>query len=121
MNKAEIKQLYLKGYNAVEISKKVSASVEAVRKCIQRNFKDLKYEHDIAVIQRKEQLRAINYESNRYISDRAFILSNRSIYKTLSNGDIVLNKDIAGIVTTDTPKRLINDNKCRELKGWFYV
>lgn len=115
MDKAVVKQLYLKGCNAVEISKKISVSVEAVRKCIQRNFKDLKHEHDIAVIQRKEQLKSINYESNRYISDRAFILSNRSIYKTLSNGDIVLNKDIAGIVTTDTPKRLINENKCREL------
>lgn len=115
LKKEEVKQLYLKGYNAVEIAKKVSSSTEAVRKCIQRNFGNLKLKHEIAVIQRKEELKAIKYESNRYINDRAFILSNRSIYKTLSNGDIVLNKDIAGIVTTDTPKRLINENKCREL------
>lgn len=111
LNKKEVKQLYLKGYNAVEISKKTSVAVETVRKCIQRNFGNLKYNHDIAVIQRREALKAANYESNKYISDRSFILSNRSIYKTLPNGDIVINKDIAGIVTKDTPKRLINENK----------
>lgn len=58
----------------------------------------------------------INYAFSRVIFN--FIYSNsiiKAFYKTLSNGDIVLNKDIAGIVTTDTPKRLINENKCREL------
>lgn len=109
--KDKVRKLYLKGYNAAEISKNLDVSIETVRKCIQRNFKDLKRVHEIAIIQRKEALRAIKYESNRYISDREFILRNRSVYKTLSNGDIVLNKKVSGIITNDTPIRLINENK----------
>lgn len=112
LNKDIIKNLYLKGYNATEISKKVSSNVETIRKCIQRNFGDSKLKHEIAVIQRKEELKATNYEANRYINDRSFILKNRSIYKTLPNGDIVLNKEVAGVVTWDTPRRLTNENKC---------
>lgn len=112
LNKEIVKSFYLKGYNAVEIAKKVCSNVETVRKCIQRNFGDLKLKHDIAVIQRKEELKATNYEANRYISDKSFILKNRSIYKTLPNGDIVINKDVAPVVTWDTPRKLVNDNKC---------
>ena len=96
----------------VAFFQKVSYNTEAVRKCIQRNFGNLKLKHEIAVIQRKEELKATNYESNRYISDRAFILKNRSIYKTLPNGDIVINREVAPIVTWDTPRRLVNENKC---------
>lgn len=112
LDKELVKSFYLQGYNAVEIAKKVSSNTEAVRKCIQRNFGDLKLKHEIAVIQRREELKATNYESNRYISDRAFILKNRSIYKTLPNGDIVINREVAPIVTWDTPRRLVNENKC---------
>lgn len=111
LNKDRIKELYIKGYNAVEIAKKVSGTKDAVRRCIQRNFGHLKQKHEIAVAQRKETLRAINHESNRYLSDRAFVLKNRSIYETLPNGDIVLRKEAKGIVTMDTPRRLVNENK----------
>lgn len=112
LDKEKIRVFYLNGYNAVEIAKKLSEEIEAVRKCIQRNFGDLKHEHEIAVLQRKEEIKATNYEANRYISDRSFILKNRSIYKTLPNGDIVLNKEVAGVVTWDIPRRLANENKC---------
>lgn len=112
-----VKSFYLQGYNAVEIAKKVCSNTETVRKCIQRNFGNLKLKHEIAVIQRKEELKATNYESNRYISDRAFILKNRSIYKTLPNGDIVINREVAPIITWDTPRRLVNENKCMV---WFF-
>lgn len=112
IDKEIVRSFYLQGYNAVEIAKKVSSSTEAVRKCIQRNFGALKLKHEIAVIQRREELKATNYESNRCISDRAFILKNRSIYKTLPNGDIVINKEVAPVVTWDTPRRLVNENKC---------
>lgn len=111
LDKEKIKKLYLQGYNAAEISKSLNLKIEAVRKCIQRNYADLKQKHEIAVVQRKEALRAINYESKRYISDRAFILKNRSVYRTLANGDIVIDKEVAGTITTDTPIRLINENK----------
>lgn len=112
LDREDVKVLYLKGYNAVEISKKLHSTTDAVRKCIQRNFWAYKHEHDVALTERKEEQRAVNYESKQYISDRAFILKNRSIYKTLSNGDIVLNKEVSGTVTWDTPRRLVNENKC---------
>lgn len=112
LNKEAVKALYLKGYNAVEISKKIDGEVEAIRKCIQRNFSNLKQRHELAVTQRKEEVKAVKYEANRYMSDRTFILKNRSVYITLGNGDIVLNKEVAGTITWDTPKRLVNENKC---------
>lgn len=110
-DKKVIKELYLKGYNAKEIAAKTQCGVESVRKYIQRNLNDLKYKHDLAVTARKETIKAINYESNRYISDKAFILKNRSIYKTKTDGDIVINKKVAPVVTWDTPRRLTNEYK----------
>lgn len=112
LDKDLVRSFYLKGYNAVEIAKKVSSNTETVRKCIQRNFGNLKLKHEIAVLQRKEELKATNYEANRYMSDKSFVLKNRSIYKTLPNGDIVINKEVAPVVTWDTPRRLVNENKC---------
>lgn len=112
LNKEIVKEMYIKGYNAVEIAKKLHENTEAIRKCIQRNFDNLREKHDIAVIQRKEEAKAIRYEANRYMSDKSFIIKNRSIYKTLPSGDIVLNKEAAGAVTWDTPRRLVNENKC---------
>jgi uncharacterized protein YjcR len=111
LDRENVRVLYLKGYNAVEIARKLQASTEAVRKCIQRNFWACRNEHEIAANERKEEAKAINYESKQYMSDRSFIMKNRSIYKTLPNGDIVLNKEVAGTVTWDTPKRLINQYK----------
>lgn len=112
LNKENVRELYLKGFNAVEISKELNAEVESIRKCIQRNFNNLKRNHEISIIQRKEEIKATNYEAKRYMSDRSFILKNRSVYVTLPSGDIVLNKKAAGTVTWDTPRRLVNQNKC---------
>lgn len=109
LDKEVVRELYLKGYNAVEIAKKLHGETESVRKCIQRNFGDLKWKHEVAVSQKREEAKAVKYESNRYISDRSFILKNRSVYKTLTNGDIVLNREISGAVTWDTPRRLANE------------
>lgn len=106
-----ILELYLQGYNATEIAKKLNKSVEAIRKCIQRNYSHLKERHKISTIARKETVRAVNYEANKFISDRSFIKKNRSIYRTKENGDIVVNKKVAPVVTWDTPRRLKNENK----------
>lgn len=112
LDKDRVKELYLHGYNAVEIAHRLKAKTEAVRKCIQRNFNTFdKEKHEEALRIRREVIRAANKESTKYISDRSFILKNRSIYKTLSNGDIVLNKEVSGPVTWDTPRRLVNINK----------
>lgn len=112
LDKDRVKELYLQGYNAVEIAHRIKAKTEAVRKCIQRNFNTFdKERHEEALRIRREVIRATNKESTKYISDRSFILKNRSIYKTLPNGDIVLNKEVSGPVTWDTPRRLVNTNK----------
>lgn len=105
-----IEKLYLDGYNASQIANKLKMNIETIRKCIQRNFSHLKRKHEIAIIQKRETLKAINYETNKYMGDSVFIKKNRSIYKTKSNGDIVINKKVAPVVTWDTPERLINDN-----------
>jgi predicted DNA-binding protein YlxM (UPF0122 family) len=111
IEKNKVKEYYLSGYNAKEISKKLNYDVEAVRKCIQRNFKELKLEHDISVIAKRETIKATNYEANKFISDRSFIMKNRSIYKTKQDGDIVVNRMVAPIISWDTPQRLSNENK----------
>lgn len=109
--KKEIEVLYLTGYDASEIAKKLKINVEAVRKCIQRNFSHLRCKHRIAVIERREVIKATNYEANKYMGDSTFVKKNRTIYKTKPDGDIVINKDVAPIVTWDTPGRLANENK----------
>lgn len=113
IDKNKVKTYYLSGYNAKEISKKLNYDVEAVRKCIQRNYGDLKQKHKIAVIARKEAVKATNYEANKFISGTSFIKKNRSIYTTREDGDIVINREVAPVVTWDTPKRLANENKIK--------
>lgn len=112
-DKNQIERLYLDGYDASEIAKKLKINVETVRKCIQRNFKDLRPKHEIALVRRREIIKAINYEANKFMGDSTFIKKNRSIYKTKPDGDIVINKDVAPVVTWDTPRRLTNENKTR--------
>lgn len=111
IDKEEIKSLYLKGYNATQIAKRTGNKVEAIRKCIQRNFGNIKGKHAIATFQKKDAIKAVNYEANRYISDKSFVLKNRTAYKTLPNGDIVINRKVAPITSFDTPKKLVNENK----------
>lgn len=110
LNKEKVKELYLDGLKAPEIARILAVEKDTVKKCIQRNFNHLRYKHDIAAFQRHEIIKATNYEANKYMGDSTFIKKNRTIYKTKSNGDIVINKEIAPIVTWDTPKRLANDN-----------
>ncbi len=112
LDREKVKKLYLQGYKNEEIAKMLSSKTDTIKKCIQRNFNDLKLEHKIAVVQRKETLRALRHESNRYMGERSFILKNRTIYKTLPNGDIVVNRKVSGTITSDTPTRLVNENKC---------
>lgn len=113
LDKEKVKVLYLEGLNSTEIAKKIDSNKETVKKCIQRNFSHLRHTHEIAVIQRKDVLRATNYEAKKYMGDSTFVKKNRSIYKTNSNGDIVINKEVAPVVTWDTPRRLTNENKIR--------
>ena len=111
VNKNEVGKLYITGYDARQISEILCVNVESVRKCIQRNYSHFRNRHQEALRERKDSIKAINYECNRFISDKSFVQKNRSIYKTKENGDIVLNEDLGYIFTADTPRRLNNEFK----------
>ena len=113
MDKKQVENLYIEGLTVPEIARKLNCKSDTVKKCIQRNFGWLKCDHKIAAVRRREVLKAVNYEANKYIGDSAFVKKNRSIYKTKPNGDIVINKEVAPVVTWDTPRRLVNQNKNR--------
>ncbi len=108
LDKIKVKEYYLKGYSYNRIANILKQNPETVRKCIQRNLKDFKKSHTAEKIRKKEVNRITRQESKNYMSDKDFIIRNRSIYKTnKKNGDIVLNKDVT--VSFDTPRRLTNE------------
>lgn len=129
--KKRVRELYRSGYNANEIAQIITkenekegihkkTTREAIKKCIQRNFKDLKREHKENAKARKELERAISYEAKKYMSDRVLIHENKSAYETRDNGDIVLRKEEEYVFPSDMPKRLVNQDKeakLEELKG----
>lgn len=116
--KPKIEELYLKGLNASQITNILNSDLEdkkikreTIQKHIQRNLLDKKMQHNIKVLEKKEAIKATNYEATRCMSDKAFINKNKSIYITKKNGDIIIDKDVAPSITWDTPKRLVNENK----------
>ena len=109
LDKNKVKELYIQGKNAVYISLELGCSVDAVRKCIQRNLSELKTAHLIAKERDKEILKITRKEACDYMSDKDFIKRNPSIYQTYKNGDIVVNKEVAGALPFDVPKRLNNE------------
>ncbi len=110
LDKNKVKELYLQGKNAVYISLELVCSVDSVRKCIQRNLNDFKNAHLIAKERDKEILRITAREAKQYMSDKDFVKRNPSIYKILENGDKVLNREVSGTVSFDTPRSLINED-----------
>lgn len=110
LDKNKVKNLYLQGHNAVYIALELNCNVETVRKCIQRNLNDFKNAHLIAKERDKEILRITAREAKQYMSDKDFVKRNPSIYKILENGDKVLNREVSGTVSFDTPRSLINED-----------
>jgi predicted DNA-binding protein YlxM (UPF0122 family) len=115
MNKELVNQLYANGLNAKEISEELNVNKSAVNKCIQRNFKNLKPIHlknrKHLKFYENEVKKITKYESKQYMSDKTFILKNRSLYETKEDGDIVLKKDIGYAIPWDVPRRLTNEFK----------
>lgn len=105
----------MNGLSAKEISEELDVKIGSVKMCIQRNFKDLKAIHlknrKYLKFYENEVKKITKYESKQYMSDKTFILKNRSIYKTEKDGDIVLKKDIGCAVPWDVPRRLTNEFK----------
>ena len=115
LNKELVKQLYCNGLNAREISEHLNVNKSSVNKCIQRNFKEFKSIHlknrKHLKFYENEVRKITKYESKQYMSDKTFILKNRSLYETKEDGDIVLKKNIGGEIPWDVPRRLTNEFK----------
>lgn len=109
LNIEKVKELYLQGYNPCQIAIVLKCNSSTIRQCIHRNLKEFKKSHLAEKIREKEIDKITRQESKQYMSDKDFIKRNRSIYKTNKNGDIILNKEVAQIVSFDTPKILINE------------
>lgn len=115
MEKELIKQLYANGLNAAEIAQLLKKNKAGINKCIQRNFKSIKQLHlknrRVLNHHKNDVKKILKYEGRQFMSDRAFVSKNRSIYETEKNGDIVLKKEFKNQVTWDTPRKLVNENK----------
>lgn len=105
-DKIIIEKLYSHGVDAKEISKRINKSVDAIRKYIQRNLKDLKEKHEFERKRTKEILRKTRWECSKEISNINFFKGNRSIYKKAKNGDLIIDNKVAPVVTFDTPRRI---------------
>ena len=117
IDKEKVKELYLKGYSSVLIAEELTCKPETVRNCIERNFKQFKSSHLATKIINKEIDRVTRHEVKQYMSDMTFIKKNRSIYKTNDNGDLFIDKNIAPVVSFDTPRRLKNENSLIEVNN----
>lgn len=115
LNKELVRQLYMNGLSAKEISEELDVKIGSVKMCIQRNFKDLKAIHlknrKYLKFYENEVIKITKYESKQHMSDKTFILKNRSIYETKEDGDIVLKKNIGCEIPWDVPRRLANEFK----------
>ncbi|EDT14246.1 response regulator transcription factor [Clostridium perfringens] len=117
----EIMDYYNSGYTYEEIAKFMFMSVNTVKTIVNTWIKNLpttsqnfvRLKHKVEKNAKKETLKAINYEATREMGDKAFVLKNRSVYRTRENGDIILKKEneLECKVTWDTPKRLNNDSR----------
>lgn len=107
-DKKLIEYLYIRGFDASSIQKRLSKrhNIDTIRRYIQRNLKEYKDIHDSNYKYNKEILRKTKWECSQEIGNVAFGKVNRSIYKVAANGDLVVNKKVAPIVTFDTPNRI---------------
>lgn len=105
-DKIMIEKLYSNGVDAKEISRRIGKSVDAIRKYIQRNLKDLKVTHEKERLRTKEILRKTKWECSQEISNINFFKGNRNIYKQAKNGDLIIDNKVAPVVTFDTPRRI---------------
>ena len=114
--KIEVRKLYIEGYNAKEISEKLDITHDSARKCINRNFKDLKSTHEKSKQVRKDIARIAKEETKKYMPDSTFVKKNRSIYETNpKTGDIELRKNLSFAIPYDVPT-VLKTEKCTSMK-----
>ena len=103
LDKEEVKKLYLKGHNSKEISNILNEKHDTVRRCINRNFSYLKFEHRKARDLNRDIKRAVDNMNNSFISSSSLLKYNRQSYRYNRNGNIVFNED-RGKRPVDLPK-----------------
>ena len=116
-----IMDYYTKGLTCNEIAKKLGLKENTVRTRVNRVMSkmsnkaqlNLREIHNLNRLERKECDKALNYEINKEMGKKSFILKNRSAYNSKLNGNIVLKseEELGCNVTWDTPKNLINDDR----------
>lgn len=114
-----IMDYYTKGLTCKEIAKKLGLKENTVRTRVNRVMSkmsnkaqlNLREIHNLNRLERKECDKALNYEINKEMGKKSFILKNRSAYNSRVNGNIVLKseEELGCNVTWDTPKNLVND------------
>ena len=117
LDKEKIERLYSSGYNYSEISKILNWKPESVRKCIQRNFKELKSVHEDKRQRRKSIEKALIQEVNSFMSGKNCVKANLSQYKNNSKGDLVLTK--SDVCHTEDMPRVFRNEGIREYKKTF--
>gem|GEM_PF-2563988 len=110
VDKELVKYLYIEeGLIPSEIAGRLDLKIDTVKKCIERNLKNYLLQHKRTRYKKKEVEKAINYEAISCMGDSAFIKKNPSIYKTISNGDIIVNVP-EETLPWDVPRMLKNDD-----------
>ncbi len=114
-----IMDYYTKGLTCKEIAKKLGLKENTVRTRVNRVMNkmsnkaqlNLREIHNLNRLERKEWDKAVNYEINKEMGKKSFILKNRSVYNSRLNGNIVLKseKELGCSISWDTPKNLVND------------
>ncbi|CAM2078024.1 MAG: Helix-turn-helix type 11 domain-containing protein [uncultured Clostridium sp.] len=117
--------MFNNGCTALDIAIELNRTKEATQKRIQYlKKKKIIFERDrkLKQIELREINKAIDYESNKLMSDSSVIKSSLSVYKNNSKGDLVLDREKAKIngyeYTYDMPSKLRN-NEGREYNKTF--
>ncbi len=95
LDKNKVKELYIRGYNAKEISNilfeknKIHIKSDTIQRCINRNFSDLKFQHRKARCLNRDIKKSIDRMNNSFINNKSLLKYNRQAYNYNKNGNLV--------------------------------
>lgn len=101
----KIKDLYVKGYNVVEISKVLKLDKNNVKMHVSRNLSLFKDQHEKVRKENEEIKRVVSKMSKNYMNDYSLLKMNRQSYDYDKNYDLVYNEKSRGIRPCDLPKK----------------
>lgn len=124
----KIIKLFHEGLSNREIAKKINRTFEATKKRVQKLKKEFGLKEKtrkLKQIEKKEILKSLKHESNKYMSDRSLVKSSLSAYKSNSKGDLVLDikkaEEDRCVFTLDMPKAILNNDKREYEKSFIYT